>query len=268
MIEYARKLRGPATVGVLVIICFYVAVAVVYFVALLGNGIYIATAARQAGSDSVSLVWIFVTVALVLTCLLTKPPVANVGRLIEASAIVVSVATGAALVFWIIGLFGDFSLGAWLAALGGMVETLVKAAAAVVLWRLRGWPVESSSDEAEQQAVAEPESGQAPGRPPVWNPPEAVGLQWNRAGDAAAGAVPPSLTGEAAVTPDSPAVQPPAAPRQLWSRGGIPPEALPAAPDQTAAEAEPAKPPSTPKQPPTAPGQRPAPDWSPAPRPE
>ena len=63
MIEYARKLRGPATVGVLVIICFYVAVAVVYFVALLGNGIYIATAARQAGSDSVSLVWIFVTVA-------------------------------------------------------------------------------------------------------------------------------------------------------------------------------------------------------------
>ncbi len=265
MIEYARKLRGPATVGILVIICFYVAVAVVYFVALLNDGVYIATAARQAGADSVSLVWIFVAVALALTCLLVGPPVASAERVIHAAAVVVSVATGAGLIFWIIGLFGDFSLGAWLAALGGLVETLVKAMCAVVLWRLRRWSIDSpAAIGADQPDTGPADPAQASGRAPVWNPPEAVGLQWNRAGDAATGAAPPALAAgapEAIEAPQRPQ------PRQTWSRGGIAPENLPAGSAQPAVQQPEDRPDDLP-QPPIAPGRRPAPDWTPAPRPD
>ncbi len=265
MIEYARRLRGPATVGVLVIICFYVAVAVVYFAVLLSDGTYIATAARQAGADSVSLVWIFVVVALTLTCLVVDPPVPDADRLVKAAAIVVSVATGAGLLFWIMGLFGAFSVGAWLSALGGLVETLVKAVAAIVLWRLRRWPIAAPApDDETQPEAAEPD--QVPGRQPVWNPPEAVGLQWNRAGDAATGAAPPMLTpgGPEAVEAPQPAPKPPS--RQTWSRGGIAPEDLPTEPGPEATPRSAAE--QKDGRPTTIPGQRPAPDWTPSRRPE
>lgn len=266
MIEYAKKLRVPATIGVLAVICVYVVVAVVYFIVLLSGGTYIADAARQAGSDTVSLVWIFTAVALVLICLLSNPPVAKIAQLVRASAMVVSGATAAALIFWIMGLFGDFGVGAWLATLGGLVETLVKAACSVALWRLLRWPVDRPSDSADPTSAQTGEPASESGQRPAWDAPEAVGLQWNRAGDAATGAAPPALHATPDAVPEPPAT--PAKPRQLWSRGGIPAEALPSGDEQQPASQSETRPPDDSQRPSTGQGGRPAPDWTPTPRPE
>lgn len=259
MIDYAKRLRAPALVAVVAVIGLLVVVSVGYFVVQLNGGQTLPAAARMAGATSPSLIWIFAAVALALGCALVAPMVPRAGRLVNAAAVVVGVATGVALVFWVIGLFGGLSLGVTLGALGGLVETAFKAACAVVLWRLRRL-IAADDQLAGLGPHAEPPSIAADvGQPPVWSPEQAIGMQWSRAGDAATGA-------------PAPAPEPPPQPerRQLWSRGGIAPEQLPEIPWTTAAEAAggpTAGSPQTAPAPEDRPG-RPTPDWTPAPRPE
>lgn len=219
MIDYAKRLRAPALIAVLLVVGFYVALAIGYFIILLSHGSAVFAAARMAGAASASLVWVFVVVALALTCVLVRPQARQAAKLIFAAAIVVGVATLVALVFWVIGLFGGFTIGVTLAAVGGLIETLAKAACAIVLWRVRrlvdaeqaiaGPPPQANSDTPAAEVA----------KPPVWNPAEAVGLQWSRAGDAASGA---PADPHASAQPKPQPVR-----RQLWSRGGVAPEELP-----------------------------------------
>ncbi len=281
MIDFAKRLRGPALIAALVVVGFYVALALGYFGVLLNRGQSLTASAQMAGASSVSLVWVFAVVALALACVLVRPAVLKAHQLISAAAIAVSVATIVGFAFWLIGLFSGFTLGTTLAAIGGFIEIVAMAACGYVLWRIRGLGEEEQLRLASTGAAA----GLEAGTPPVWNPQQAVGLQWTRAGDAATGALTSGQPARAAIeaptpgSPDQPADQPsdptagqppaeepPAPPkRQTWSRGGIAPADLPWTTAEQAAQGQ-ASGPAVPEQPSAQP--RRTPDWTPAPRPE
>ena len=281
MIDYAKRMRVPALIAVLGVIALFTVIAIGYFVFLVSDGMALTEAARLAGANSPSLIWVFVGVALALSVVLGRPSVEKAGRLVGAASIVVIVATAIALVFWVLGLFGGLTLGALLGALGGLVETAAKAACAAVLWRLRGL----ADEEAARVEASVPSTGDG-GQSPVWNPQQAIGLQWSRAGDAASGALAASVAQPAALPPAPEPVVEPAPRRQLWSRGGIAPEQLTAAPAEapssraldvtpqvpwaTAAQAADGLPagPAEVSSPPAGSPARRAPDWTPAPRPQ
>lgn len=286
MIDYAKRLRGPGLVAVLVVLVAYLVLAVVQFVILVNRGTALAMAAQLAGSATPSLIWVFVTLALALACVLVRPQVADGQRLVGAAAILVSLATALALVFWVLGLVDGLTLGVALAAIGGLVETLAKGACALVLWRLRGL----GAEEVGRLQAALPSTGDDGGRLPVYGPQQAVGLQWSRAGDAASGAGAAAANGPTQTPAELEAApEPEPVRKQLWSRGGISPEQLPPVPASGAvpptgppAPAEPILPWTTAAQaaeghdagptqiaPPSADRpRRQAPDWTPAPRPE
>lgn len=266
MVDYVKRLRAPALAAVLAVISIFVVLSIGHFVLLLNDGLAPARAAQTAGSASPSLIWVFAAVGLALACVLVRPAVAAGQRLISVAAIIVGGATLVAFAFWVIGLFAGLTLGLTLGALGGLVETIFKAACAVVLWRLRGLGTE------EQQRIESATSATGQGdQLPVWDPKQAIGLQWSRAGDAAtggpaSGAAPTSAIGRA----PEPAPTPVPERRQLWSRGGIAPEQLPQLPWTTAAQAADGHP-AGPSQDTPESRDRPrrqAPDWAPAPRPQ
>lgn len=266
MNDYVKRLRAPALLAVLGVIAVLAAVSVGYFAVLVSGGQSPALGAQMAGSASPSLLWFFAAVALALTCLLLPPTPAGVSRLVSAAALVAGAATAISLGFWVIGLFGGLSLGVTLGSLGGLIETAFKAACAVILWRLRHLSIEAEEQAVAGQPVKPVADGADSGQPPVWNPDQAVGLQWNRAGDAATGARAP------ATIPPGPPPEPER--RQLWSRGGVPPERLQPQPPELpwttaggAADGQAAGPASLPAAPDDRPGRQ-TPDWTPAPRPE
>lgn len=210
MIQYAKQLRSPAMVAVLIVLAVYAGLSVGQFVVLVGGGAALAQAAQDAGSSSPSLVWVFLAVALALTCLFIEPRTKRASALITAGAVVMTVIAVEALALWVFGLIGPSSVGKVLGAVGGIMETLVKAACAVVLWRLR--PARGGASSGQPPAGGR-------GQDPLWRAEEAVGLQWARAGDAASGAsatgpVPPPVQREPG-QPDPPGR------RQLWPRGGV-----------------------------------------------
>lgn len=283
MMDYTKRLRAPALIAVLAIIGILLGVAIGQFVLQLSQGNALALAARAGGSASPSLIWTFAALALAIVIVVARPAPPGAAKLVTAAAVVVSLAAGIGLVFWVLGLASGFSIGAVLGAVGGLIETAVKAACAFVLWRLRELGVEEQSRITSSTAP----TGEMGGQPPVWTPEQAVGRQWNRAGDAATGAgaqqAMPALPAAAPAPAAPPVPEPEPVRRQLWSRGGVAPDQLPATP----------APPSAPQAPdpqlpwttaaqaaggqaagaehgtqPPDPSGRPAPDWTPAPRPE
>ena len=296
--EYVRRLREPALIGLLVVTGLLQLVALANFAILVfGQGMGYPPAARAAGSGSASLVWIFGVLALALACLLLPPPSPNARKLVTAAAVVVSLVAGISVAFWLLGLLGSWTLGSGLAAVGWLIETVVRVLVAIVLWRLR----KVAAEERAHVEQATTPSGDLPGTQPVWSPDQAVGLQWSRAGDAATGAAAPAqpaaLAGGATEQPAlaparaasgepeaEPVVDQPPPRRTTWSRGGVAPEAQASGPHlsgpqpltepsaqpwTTAAQAAGGQPAGLPEIPaPPAEQRRPAPDWSPAPRTE
>lgn len=261
MIDYAKRLRAGALLAAMAVVGFQVVVGMGHFGILLARGMRLAAAAQQSAASSVPLIWVFLVLALALACTLVRPQVLHARQLVTAAAGVVSVATVFALVLWVFGLFGGPSLGSVLAAVGGLIETFAKAACALVLWRLRVLvdeqppPPEQPGQQAQQQ-----------GRQPTWDPKQAVGVQWQRAGDAATGAAAPQLPAQPATASEpQPVLRPePKQSRQLWSRGGRPPEQLPwTTASQAASGTAPAGPADELPEPEER-ARRPAPDWTPA----
>lgn len=260
MIDYAKRVRSGGLIAALVVVSFYVALGLGHFALLLSRGVRFGQAAQQSGASSVPLIWVFVVLALSLASTLIRPAVLHARTLVTIAAVVVTIATAVAAISWVFGLFGGLTIGSALGAVGGLIETLAKAACALVLWRLRTLAGEES---ARIEAATTP-AGTEPGQQPVWNPQQAVGLQWQRAGDAASGAAAPEVTAAEPV----PAIEPPPAPvnRQTWSRGGVPPEQLPWTTASQAAEGAAQPAPELPA--PEEQARRPAPDWTPARPPE
>ena len=240
MIDYLKRLRSPALMAVLAVIGVLVLMSIGHFIVLLMRGTGIPGAARQAGATSPSLLWVFAAVALAVTCVLIRPVVTNAQKLVGAAAILVASAAAVSTIFWVVALFGGMTLGVFLGALGGLIEIAAKAACAWVLWRMRGL----GAAERARLESSNPPAGEPERESPVWNPQQATGLQWTRAGDAASGA-------DASITRGAPS-RPSALP---WTTAAQAADGLAAGPDDDLPE----------------PGQRArrhAPDWTPARRPD
>ena len=157
--EYVRRLREPALIGLLVVTGLLQLVALANFAILVfGQGMGYPPAARAAGSGSASLVWIFGVLALALACLLLPPPSPNARKLVTAAAVVVSLVAGISVAFWLLGLLGSWTLGSGLAAVGWLIETVVRVLVAIVLWRLRKVAAEERAH-VEQATHAEVSDG-------------------------------------------------------------------------------------------------------------
>ena len=194
--------------------------------------------AAQQSPAPVGMVWALALLALVLCCLLIKPVVLRTRQIASWSAIAVGVAAALELFYLACVLMSDGS--AWARVLDGVgrgVEVLVSAVVAAALWRIRGESprVGVTSASVLPTAGASPatgvRSGGSDGPPPVWRPEQAVGVQWNRAQDAAAGAPADEIGGPGAgrsgwqLSPGRMAPQDrPAPPRPDWPRGGSPEE--------------------------------------------
>ncbi|MGB3953971.1 MAG: hypothetical protein WBL05_01595, partial [Brooklawnia sp.] len=183
MIDYLKRLRRPGLIAVLVVIGVLVITTVGHFIVLLTRGNGLAGAARLAGASSPSLLWVFAAIVLAFACVLARPRVADSQRLVSAAAGVVAASAGVGLVFWVLSLFGTWTVGTVLGALGGLIEILAKGACGWVLWRMRG----INAEEHARLESSTPSTGEPEGQAPVWNPQQATGLQWSRAGDAASG---------------------------------------------------------------------------------
>lgn len=155
---------------------------------------------------SVPMAHVVLIVGAVLACALIRPATLRVTAVAAAAALVVSVAAVLDLVTGDIGaLWSSDGVQGVISALWLVVDLLVKAVAAALLWTLvarapgLGAVPAAATGRAEnrprgdhtlaqqQPADALPASIE-PERRPVWAPHEAAGASWTRAGDAASGA--------------------------------------------------------------------------------
>lgn len=189
-----EKLREPVTIAVLVLAVIRMLVPLAALVIAPSPRDNLGLALLGAAPNLLGIGWVLAIVALVLVCGLTEPPTRNVARLAAAGAGVVIAATGISFVFLVVGtiLAPTNWFGAALDIVGAVIDLGLKALGAVVLWRLWRHAPRPESAAIEPEAAPELEPADVDQTTasvePVWRADEAVGAQWQRAGDAASGA--------------------------------------------------------------------------------
>lgn len=194
MVEIVKRYREQAAILTLVLATIAMVLSLVQFaLAIFKDRIVVGVAALEVGGGSLPMGWVILIVGLALSCALVKPPSERAARLVKAGALIITIGVGLGVVFLVLALVFH-SLGVFATILevtGAALELALKAAAAWLLWRvLDSVPGPSAQPGTEQPAVlAATGVPTAPGVAPVWEPDEAVGAEWHRAGDAATGAV-------------------------------------------------------------------------------
>ena len=139
------------------------------------------------------LVGVIVLVVLVWGCLFVAPATKDAVRITRVAAWVVSAGTVLTLVATLLGLSASAGVfGVVLEFLGGLLDIILKAVAAGVLWivlrAISGGRLQASPREVPVVEVATPPPPlEAPPAPSTWRPSEASGSVWRSASDAAAG---------------------------------------------------------------------------------
>lgn len=207
----------------------YVLVSLVRVGYQLAHHVSLVEVARSEGGASLSIVMVLVVVATVLACVLLKPVTAGARSLVRSGALLVGLGALLEAIFTVIGLFRPAGgiLGGALEVVGAVFEIGLKAAVALVLWRVARagvddeqpelsvvpTPVDASSDDAQELQQAS------------WSPDQAVGAVWSRAGDAATGAKASGFGSKQATGWQVPATSDPEpalppAPRGNWATAG------------------------------------------------
>lgn len=193
MVEIVKRYREQATILVLVLSTVAMVLSLVRFaLAMFKYRIVIGVAALEVGGGALPMGWVVLIVALTLSCALVKPPSQRAAPLLKAGALIITIGVGLGVVFLLLALVFH-SLGVFATVLevtGAALELAIKIGAAWMLWRFLGTLADPAAPGATVQpsaltATAEPTT---PGVAPVWQPDEAVGAEWRRAGDAATGA--------------------------------------------------------------------------------
>lgn len=200
MIENLKRVREPAAWIVLgVAVVGLVLAGVRFALALTVSDTTFSAAAQDMALHAMNLTTVAVIVALVWSCVFVRPHTPRAGLLATTSAWIVTLGTVLTLVAAVLGLRA--SAGAFavvLEFLGGLLDIILKAVAATVLWlihrglragRLRG-PEVPPAPHVEPAPVT---SGDAAGTDqatpsPTWRPHEAAGSVWTTAEEAATGA--------------------------------------------------------------------------------
>ena len=213
MLENLKRIRQPVTWAVLVIICASLLLGVVRLTILVfWEKTQVFAAFQEIGSSIISLSLVIALVLLVCACLFVPPATPRAILLAKLSAWVIGIGTLVQLICLILGLAASANaFGLIMEILGGVLDIVLKAVAAGVLWVL----VRGVNSGRLDMAPAVPEVAAAPEEPktqPVWRPEQATGTAWRSAREAASGARPDA----GAMPEQTPAIEPTAAPERQW----------------------------------------------------
>lgn len=230
MTETLKRLREPATIVLLVIAGGLILSSVALMIWQLAVvHLELGRVALATGSSILSVGWVIALMIGVFSCVLVQPVTPRARSLVLAAAWICGTATALGLVLLVIGLVSPQvgGLGKILDTVGALLELSLKALATVVLTKVARSPL-GSGPQADSAPVGLPRTepvtdplGPSTDQQPVWLPGQAIGVQWQRAGDAATGApaqvsgasgagegwTRPPRPGEPAAQSDDPAAQ-------------------------------------------------------------
>lgn len=208
MVENLKRLREPVAWIVLAVTAGSIVLALIRFGVALSTGLPFAEASQSLGLTVMNLTLVVLVVALVWTCVFVEPASPRAPRLVTLSAIVVTLGTLLTLLGAILGLSAiEGVLAIVLEFVGGLLDIVVKAVGAVILWLIhRGVragriavPVSTSSTGevstgstggVSTGSTGEGSTGDGPSNEvaSTWTPDVASGHVWTSASDAASGA--------------------------------------------------------------------------------
>jgi len=234
VIEKAKQLREPALIVSWAVLVVQLIMAWVVFGRVVGAQ-SVAQAAALAGSRNTAFFTTFVVLLLAISTLV-QTVTKNSRSLIMISGHLLMISAATSLAFMIMSMTDGFALGALLAAIGGLLDVVVKILAGVALYWTVDWGRRPTTD--EPSLTSEPDDVATDGElthptstsdevAPLWQPSQATGLQWTRAGDAASGVQGSRAPAASAATgwpamaeqQHSPAVAPQPAPAQRHPAG-------------------------------------------------
>lgn len=195
MIDNLKRFRQPLAVIVILAIVASMVISLVRLVIELTTGETPVFAAFQdIASSAMNLTLVVLLVVLVWGCLFVAPATRDAVRITRVAAWVVTAGTLLTLVATLLGLSASAGVfGVVLEFLGGLLDIILKAVAAGVLWiilRAIGGGRLSTPPPAESVLEVAPTAAppvEAPSAPPAWRPSEASGSVWRTAQDAASG---------------------------------------------------------------------------------
>lgn len=188
--ERVKKFREPITWVMLVVLVGAMVLAGVQMGWLVSSGTEsVAKAAGVAAASIMNLTVTVLVVALVCLCLFAAPSVPRGPLLARIAAVCVSVGAVLTAVATVVGLTAMGGLSAVFAALGGLVDLVLKLVAAIVLWLIVRALSAGRLEPAPTQVVDQPAHvGPTDAAPPLWGAGQAAGTVWKTAAEAAAGA--------------------------------------------------------------------------------
>ena len=190
MLATLKRIRETVTWVVLAIICAWLVLGVVRLSLLLfKEQAPLFAAFQEIGLSIMNLSLVIALVGLVCACLFVPPATPRAVLLARLSAWVLAIGTLLQLVCLLLGVAASHNaFGVIMEILGGLLDIVLKAVAAGVLWVL----VRGVRSGRLDLPPAEPEAEEpdAPSTPVVWRPEQATGAAWRTARDAASGARP------------------------------------------------------------------------------
>lgn len=213
MIDNLKRIREPVAWIVLATVAAGLVLGIVRLVMLLlWEKVPAFAAFQDIGLSLMNLALVIALIGLVCACMFLPPATPRALTLARVGAVVVGVGTVLQLICLVMGVAASANaLAVIFEILGGLLDVVLKAVAAGVLWVLHRGADAGRLDMAPPPAAPAAELVPAePTTPAVWQPEQATGTAWRTANEAAAGARP----GES--TPPADAEKPPVTPESRW----------------------------------------------------
>jgi len=191
MIDNLKRIREPLTWAVIAVVAANIVVGIVHLVVQLQQSTPVYEAFQEIGSSLMNLTLVVIVVALVCTCFFIAPATRHALLVTRVAAGVLSVGVVLTLVCSALGVAASANpLGVAFEIVGTLLDLILKALAAGVLWVLMRGVDAGRIDTAAPAALpapveAEPEA--TPDAPTVWQRSEATGAVWRTADEAATG---------------------------------------------------------------------------------
>jgi hypothetical protein len=191
MIDNLKRIREPLTWAVIAVVAANIVLGIIHLVVQLQQSQPVYEAFQEIGSSLMNLTLVLAVVALVCTCFFIAPATRNALLVTRVSAGVLSVGVVLTAVCSALGVAASANpLGVAFEIVGTLLDLILKALAAGVLWVLMRGVDAGRIDTAAPAALPAPVEAEAEVTedvPTVWQRSEATGAVWRTADEAATG---------------------------------------------------------------------------------
>ncbi|HEY3337562.1 MAG TPA: hypothetical protein VGK18_03590 [Propionicimonas sp.] len=191
MIDNLKRIREPLTWAVIAVVAANIVVGMIHLVVQLQQSTPVYEAFQEIGSSLMNLTLVVIVVALVCTCFFIAPATRHALTVTRAAAGVLTVGVVLTLVCSAMGVAASANpVGVAFEIVGTLLDLILKALAAGVLWVLMRGVDAGRIDTAAPAALPEPaavEPEVVEDVPTVWQRSEATGAVWRTADEAATG---------------------------------------------------------------------------------